>query len=202
MAHLTERPGVSGSGEAESAHALLSQDRSPHPILESDEARPRSDEFNTLVAEIRRRYALDTKVFRSLTDQIRRRLGLAPLSMSAVVLAGVLGLAIRLALVLLITAVVGDWAGIPWSRWILVLICLASIDAFETFSAPPIDLPARPVFVRTIEAWTALLPTVKEETDLRELAEYFRRWTRPVVSLRVGVTVATMMLVTVWLFER
>jgi hypothetical protein len=51
-----------------------------------------------------------------------------------------------------------------------------------------------------MEDWTSLLPTVARETDLRDLAEFIRRWNRPLMSTAMGVAVAAIMLTASWLF--
>ena len=68
------------------------------------------------IEEIRSRYGSDlTFLFPRLWNAIRRRLGLAPLSSRAAVLAGLMGVGIRLALALVVTALTGQWTGIPWA---------------------------------------------------------------------------------------
>jgi hypothetical protein len=173
-------------------------DPSPPIAPDSDQPTRHGDEFDTLVEEIRRWYGWDYAVVPYLADQIRRRLGLAPLSATAVVLAGLIGVGIRLALVLVATAVVGQWAGIPWGRWAVILAFYAAFDASRPFIGPPVDVPSGPGVKRIVEGWTPLLPTIVRESDLRDLAGFLRRWSGPMVSAALGVVVATFMLTASW----
>jgi hypothetical protein len=171
----------------------------PSPIApQAEEPSPRSDEFDALVEEVRRWYGWDSGILPYVEDQIRRRLGLAPLSAAAVVLAGLMGVGIRLALALLATAVVGEWAGIPWGRWAVVLTFYAGFDASRPFVGPPVDVPSGPRVKRIVEDWTPMVPTIVRESDLRDLAGFFHRWSRPLVSTALGVVVATFMLTAGW----
>jgi hypothetical protein len=115
-----------------------------------------------------------------------------------VVLAGLIGVGIRLALVLVATAVVGQWAGIPWGRWAVILAFYAAFDASRPFIGPPVDVPSGPGVKRIVEGWTPLLPTIVRESDLRDLAGFLRRWSGPMVSAALGVVVATFMLTASW----
>jgi len=157
-------------------------DQSPPVAPDSD--LPHGDEFDTLVEEIRRWYGWDLAVVPYLADQIRRRLGLAPLSATA--------------LVLVATAVVGQWAGIPWGRWGVILAFYAAFDASRPFIGPPVDVPSGPRVRRIVEGWTPLLPTIVRESDLRDLAGSLRLWNRPMVSAAFGVVVTTFMLTAGW----
>jgi hypothetical protein len=49
-----------------------------------------------------------------------------------------------------------------------------------------------------MEDWTALLPTIVSESDLRDLYEYIRRWNRPMVSTAWGAVVTAIMLTAGW----
>jgi len=139
-------------------------------------------------------------VFPALEDRIRRSLGLAPLSAAAATLAAVTGVGVRLALALLATALVGEWAGIPWGRWAVVLAFYASFDATQPRRTPPLDVPRGPGMTRWMEDWMALLPTLARESDLQDLAHLTRRWYRLPVSATAGVTTATIMLLACRLF--
>lgn len=175
-------------------------DQSPPIGLQAESPTPCSDEFDSLVEEIRRRYGSDTGVLTGFEDRIRRRLGVAPRSVAAAVLGGLVGVGIRLALVLLATAVVGEWVGIPWGRWAVILGFFAAFDGARPIIGPPIDVPSGPRVKRIIEDWTPLLPTMARESDLRDLADFLRRMYRPVVNLSVGVSVAAIVLTAGWLF--
>ncbi|MDR9451045.1 MAG: hypothetical protein RI637_07505, partial [Acidimicrobiia bacterium] len=95
----------------------------PGPSRPPFEPRPeeppgRSGAFDACVEDIRKRLGSDIPfLFPRLEDLTRRRLGLAPLSSGALALAGLMGVGIRLGLALLVTALVGQWADIPWGRW-------------------------------------------------------------------------------------
>jgi hypothetical protein len=173
-------------------------DQSPPIAPDSDQPTPDGDEFDTLVEEIRRRHFWDSAVLPYLEDQIRRRVGLAPLSAGATVLAGLIGVGIRLALVLLATALVGQWAGIPWGRWAVILTFTGVYDASRPFAGPPIDVPLRPAMRRIGADYTPLLPTIARESDLQDLAGFTRRWHRPGKSVFGGAATATLMLTAGW----
>lgn len=167
MAQVPEPSGSRGLEEAAAdADAPGGADQSLQIALEAEESSPRSDEFDALVEDIRRWYGWDCGVLPYVEDQTRRRLGLAPLSAAAAVFAGLLGVGIRLALALLATALLGEWAGIPWGRWTVVLTFYALHDASRPFIGPPIDVPSGPSVRRIIEGWTPLLPNIVEESDL------------------------------------
>jgi hypothetical protein len=158
------------------------------------------DEFDTLVEGIRRRYFWDSALLPYLEDQVRRRRGLDPLSRGATVLAGLVGFGIRLALVLLATAVVGEWAGIPWGRWAVILAAGVVYDAGRPFAGPPVDTPLSPMLSRIGEDYTPLFATIARESDLRDLARFSRRWSRPRMGVLVGSVTAAFMLTAGWLF--
>ena len=51
-----------------------------------------------------------------------------------------------------------------------------------------------------MEDWTALLPTIVRETDVRNLRDFTRRWLRPPVTTAAGSAVAASMLLAGILF--
>jgi len=111
-----------------------------------------------------------------------------------------MGFGIRLTVVVLATALVGEWAGVPWGRWAVILAFYATFSAGRPFVGPPPDVPAGPRVRRIMEDWTALVPTIAREADLRDLYEYIRRWNRTLISSGVGVVVSAIMLIAgMWL---
>lgn len=194
----------SGSGVLGSTAADEGTD--PEPPQTPSEVRPEeptghSEAFDACVEDIRKRLGSNTPfLFARLEDFIRRRLGVAPLSAGASALAGLTGFGIRLALALLATALVGEWAGIPWGRWAVILVFYVLYDATQPLRTPPLDVPSGPRIRRMVEDWTALLPTIVRESDLHELANFTRRWNRLPVAATIGVAVATIMLGACWLF--
>ena len=151
------------------------------------------------VEEFRRWYGSDvTFLFPRLEDRLRRRLGLAPLSAGAEVLAGLTGVGIRLSAALLVTALAGQWAGIPWGRWAVILAFFGLTDARQPRTTPPLDVEPKPQNKRTVEGWTALLPTLARESDVHEVVAFARRWYRLPVAVTTGVTVAAAMLLGCW----
>jgi len=193
----SEAKGVSGGGAVD-AGAPGGPDQSSPNAAQLEDQSQRSDEFDVLVEDVRRWFGWDCGVLPYVEDQIRRRLGLAPLSAAAVVLAGLIGVGIRLALALLATAVAGAWAAIPWGRWAVVLAFFVAFDAGRPFVGPPVDVPSGPRVRRIVEDWTPLVPAIVRESDLRDLARFFRRWHRPLVGAALGVVVATSMLAAAW----
>lgn len=162
-------------------------------------ARPRrSREFDSLVEETRRWYGWDRAALPYLVDRIRRRLGVAPVSPAAAALGAVVGVGLRLAIVVLATALVGEWADLPWGRWALILACYAVFDAGRPYIGPPVDVPVGPRIKTIVERWTALLPTIMHESDLRDLSDYVRRSNRLQVAASMGLATAVIMLSGCW----
>jgi hypothetical protein len=166
-----------------------------------EEPTGRSEAFEALVEDIRRRYiAISMDVSRSLLDEVRRRLGLAPTAAGTLALSGLIGVGIRLALVFLATALAGQWTDIPWGPWGVIIIFFGLNDAGGPLMSPASDVPLGPRLKRTLQNWTALLPTVARESDLRELADFTRRWIRLPVAAAAGVAVVAIMLLACVLF--
>ncbi|HEX6302462.1 MAG TPA: hypothetical protein VF148_18585 [Acidimicrobiia bacterium] len=158
-----------------------------------------TEAFDACVDDIRRRYGSDIPIpFSRTEDLIRRRLGLAPLTVGAAVLSGLVGVGIRLAVALLATALIGEWAGIPWGRWVPILVFLGLYDATQPMRMPPLDIPPGPRVERVMKDYMALLPTIVHESDLEDLADFSRRWYRLSASAAMGVAVAAIMLLTFW----
>ncbi|MDH5372184.1 MAG: hypothetical protein OEX97_04485 [Acidimicrobiia bacterium] len=195
------RSGVPGSTAADAG--TTPKPGSSQPPFEAGPEDPteRTEAFDGYVADIRTRLSSDIPfLFPRLEDLIRRRLGLAPLSAGAAALAGLVGVGIRLALALVATALVGQWAGVPWGRWVLILAFYGLFDATQPTRTPPLDVPSGPRFRRMVEDWTALLPNLVREPDLQDLANFTRRWGRLPVAAAIGVAVAATMLGACWLF--
>lgn len=152
--------------------------------------------FDALVEDIRRRYGSNLPfLFPRIEDQVRRWLGVAPLSTRAAALAGSVGVVVRLGLALLATALVGQWTEIPWSRWGVILAFYALFEATQSWRTPPLDIPPGPIVGKIMEDWTALLPTIVRESDLRDLADFTRRWyTLPRAAMGGLATAAAMLL--------
>jgi hypothetical protein len=175
--------------------------RSPAGVPELDEAVQRGSEFDALVEGIRRLMASDTTIlFARLEDRLRRRLGIAPLRVESVTFTLLFGVSIRLALALFATTVVGDWSEIPWGRWAVIIGFFGLYDVASHFMNRPVDMPSSPWAARIVEDHTALITTIVHESDLRNLADYTRRWNRLWVSVAVGVVVTAMVLMSCWLF--
>lgn len=175
--------------------------RSLLPEPQRDRQGESTESFDALVEEIRRRYGSNTPIlFPRLEDRIRRSLGMAPVSAATMALAGLLGVGIRLAAALLITLLTGEWAGIPWGRWLPILVFYGLYDATQSLRMPPIDVPPGPRIRKAMEDYMALLPNVARETDLQDLAAFTRRWYRLSASAAVGVTVTVAVLFACWWF--
>jgi hypothetical protein len=174
---------------------------SPHaPEAGTPEDPTRQDEaIQAGVEEIRRRYGSNvTSVSLRLEDRIGRRLGLAPLSPGAAVFAGLTGVVIRLAAALLVTGLAGQWAGIPWGRWALILALFGLYDAQQPQTTPPMDVEPKPENRKILAGWTALLPTIARESDVADLAAFTKRWMRLAPAAATGVAVAAVMLLGCW----
>lgn len=162
---------------------------------QTDEPTRRSESFEAWVEDIRRWYgATAVDAVSQLAELIRRRLGVAPLSPGAVMLAGLTAAGIRLAAALLATALFGQWTEIPWGRWGAILAFYVLFEGGTASMTPPPQIPLKPSLRRTLESWTALLPTISRESDLRDLADFTRRWYRLPVVTAAGATVAAVML--------
>ena len=161
----------------------------------------RTEAFDACVEEIRRRYlaAENLDVMYVLTNRLHRRLGLAPRGVRAMALAGLVGVGVRLFVVLIVTALAGQWMGLPWGRWAVLLALLGLNDATMPFMAPPPDLPLGPRLRRIVDDWMALLPAISREADLRDLAGFTRRWIRLPVAVAAGVAVMALMLGASWI---
>ena len=132
-------------------------------------------EFDAHVESSRRRLGWATFAFHRVEDRIRRSLGLPPFSPPVVIGAGLFGAGARLLLALVATALAGDWAGIPWGRWIPVLAFYGVFDATQAWRTPPPDVPMGPAVRRIVDDWTALLPTISDEAGVRDLDGFLRR---------------------------
>ena len=166
-----------------------------------EESNGRSEAFDARAEEVRRLLGSTARsLFSPLVDVIRRRIGLAPVSSGALALAGSLGVGIRLALAVLVTALVGQGTDIPWGRWAAILVFYGLIDAAKQVWIPSLDVEPRPWMRQWGEKMLPLLPTIVRESDLLDLAAAIRRWSRPWAQLAFGVSVAALMLSAGWLF--
>ena len=208
MATTPQAPGSAQATDSVSEVVSAAADvgTEPVPPQTPPEARPddpsgRSKAFDARVEEVRRLFGSTApSLFSPLLDSIRRRLGLAPLSSGALALAGLTGIGIRLGLVLLVTALVGQWTDLPWGRWAVILAFDGLFDAMKLLASPPVDVEPLPWIRQLGENMTPLLPTIVRESDLEDLAAAIRRWSRPSVMVACGVAVATLMLGAGWLF--
>lgn len=176
-------------------------DRPPPTEDRSEEPEARTEEFGGYIDEIRTRLGSDVAFpFPRLEDVIRRWFGIPPLSWSAAALAAAISIGVRLALALLATALAGQWAEIPWVRWMAILVFYGLMDATQPRRTPPLDVAPRPWERALVEDWTALLPTIVQESDLRDLADFTRRRYRLAVAVAVGSVVAVTLLLSCWLF--
>jgi len=168
---------------------------------QGDQQTARREEFDLCVEDLSKRVGSNLPIlFPRLEDLIRRRLGVAPLSAAAAALTGLVAVGIRLALALLATALVGEWTGVPWGRWAVILGFYGLFDATQPLRTPPLDIPAGPRIRRWMDDWWALVPTIVRESHVQDLADFARRWYRLPRALAVGGTVAAIMLGACWLF--
>lgn len=159
----------------------------------------RSVEFDAHVEEIRNLGGSNLVFpFAWFEDQIRRRLGVPPLTLAAALLSGLVGIGVRLTVALGATSLIGEWAEVPWGRWTVVLVFYALYDGTQSWRTPPLDVPAGPVIQRMTEEGTALLQTMVRESDLRDLAAFFRRFYRLGPAVMTGVVYAAGMVLACW----
>lgn len=202
MTQISE-PVESGVREASDAAIEASGRTGPSPSsgAQFEEPIQRSAEFDTYVEEIRNRYGSNlTFAFSWVEDQIRRRLGIPPLTRAAALLSGLIGVGVRLAVALGVTLLFGEWADIPWGRWTVILAFLGLYDATQSWRTPPLDVPAGPAIQRITEEGTALLRTMVRESDLRDLADFLRRRYRLVPAAMTGLAYAATMVSAGWMF--
>ena len=176
----------------------------PLPPFEFRPEKPtgRSESFEACVEDIRRWHGggvVDDPVH-GLADLIRRRLGVAPQSPGAAMVAVLTSSGIRLLVALLAAVLFGQWTEIPWGRWAVILAILGVLDGSAAWMNPPPGSPLLPRVKRIVENWTALLPTIVRESDLRDLADFTRRWYRLPVVVGAGVAVAAIMIMACALF--
>ncbi|MGD2042001.1 MAG: hypothetical protein PVJ28_00005 [Acidimicrobiia bacterium] len=177
----------------------IDTDHSSAAAPETDELTTPSDSFNDSLEEIRRSYASWTGIEARLRDQVRRRLGVSPAGATDALLAVAVGVGIRLGLVLAATALVGQWSGLPWAAWAVIFAFYGLVFAFESLAFPPPEVPAGPWVKRKVEEWTALLPRIERESDLRDMAAFMRRNAdRLAPEAGVGLVVAAVMFSAAW----
>ena len=156
--------------------------------------------FDALVEDIRRVYGSSFDLLPRLEELIRRRLGVAPQSPPAVIMAGLIGPGIRLLVALLATVLFGQWTEIPWGRWAAILVFCGFFEGGNMAMSAPPNAPPPPRIKKVLEDWTALLPTIVRESDLRDLADFTRRWYRLPAVVAAGVAVAAILLLACVLF--
>lgn len=174
-------------------------DPSPSLSIQPDEPIIRSDSFDALVEDFRSRYFSGLPATWRGGEGLRRRLGVAPATPLAALLTVVVGVGVRLGLVLAATALVGQWSDIPWGAWVVIFAFYVLALSFSTFAFTPPDVPSAPRLKREVEEWTALIPLIEQESDLRDLDDFMRRWEgRTWLEVGVGLTVAALMLSVAW----
>ncbi len=184
--------------ETAAANAGMEPGRSRPPVeTRPEEPAGRSESFEACVEDIRRWYGGGGAVVElvpGLADLLRRRLGVAPQSSGATMVAVLTGSGIRLLPALLATVLVGQWTEIPWGRWAAILTFYGFMDGSTAWMNPPPGGPLLPRVKRIVENWTALLPAIVRESDLRDLADFTRRWLSLPAVVVAGVAVAAMMM--------
>jgi hypothetical protein len=158
-----------------------------------------NESLDACIEELRKVYASGPEmVVRTAQDRLRRRLGLAPEGAAAGVLFGLTGVGFRLALVVVATAVAGEWAGVPWGRWAAILLFYGLLDFGWTFFVPSSESQRPPVYMRAVEEWTVLFRTIVRKSDLEDLTRFTRRVQRLPATDIAGATVAATMLCACW----
>ncbi len=206
----THPPWTDSQEETEPSHTSARLIEGADPVADPPVSRAqhrtglpmRGREFDSLVEEIRRRYySNETFLFTRLEDLVRRRFGLRPMSRSSALLAGALGMGIRLAVAGIVTTLSGQWTVVPWGRWLIILGFFGVYDAMLMFNIPPLEGElVRKNQERWVGDYTALLPRIEREADLRDIADYVRRTLRLPVAVTVGGLVASGLLAACWVF--
>lgn len=114
-------------------------------------------------------------------------------------IAVVLGAGVRLGLALAATAVAGQWSDAPWAAWVAIFAFYGLMFSFSTFAFTPAEVPNAPWLQREAEEWTALIPLLEREDDLRDLDDFMQRWDRSWLEVGIGLVVAAAMLSAAWL---
>lgn len=159
-----------------------------------------TEAFDTTVEDIRSLlWSSDRNPLVEVASALRSRFRLPRRGLVTALLAASFGAGVRLALALVVTAVARESTPVPWGRWALILVFSGLLDATGVVRAPLSELPAGARARKGLDDWTAMLPTVERESDLREVACFAHRWIRPPVAAVVGVGVATVVLSACWL---
>ena len=176
---------------------VMASDRSLTP----ETSAAHSIEFQAELEELRRFFASDEgMVLVRLEDRLRRRLGISPLGVGATLLIGLTAVGIRLAPALLATAVFGEWTEIPWGRWVVVLVFFGVVDAMTSLVNRPMDMPSSRWAGTFTEGWSALLPTLEQESALHDLATFTKDRFRTSLIALIGLAGSAAMLIASWLF--
>ncbi len=158
----------------------------------SPEAAARSAGY---VADMRRR-SMDpasAKLGVWLVGRGVRHFGLAPKGIAAMVFGLLAGIGVRMAIAVMLTALAGEWTGLPLGRWVAIAAFYALLDiARLQHHAPSAHAE------QEAREHTALLEKVESETDLRDLARFQRRWYRLPVSAATGAVLAVAILLVCW----
>lgn len=152
--------------------------------------------------EIRRRVASDVFLSARLENLGLRALGMDLSTWSAAFLAAVAGIGVRFLLPVLATTIAGQWDGAPWWRWLVIAILVGGSDAWAVHRHAPLwgsgsRQHRQPAMRRVLEDFTAMIPTIARERDVRDLLGFTRRWYR----LRTSASVAVGIAITILLFS-
>jgi hypothetical protein len=183
--HPTAHPG-------EIANQPHVPDVSPEPRMVGCEASEAHAE------DIRRHLGSDVFLAARLEWLTLHRLGVDPSTSSAQILAGLIGIGLRLLIPLVLTAATGQWAGIRWEAWVLIALLLGLADAWSLRRHVPMGAtggPSRLGARRLLQDLTGLVPRIEHLADLRQLAGFVRRWYNIRASAGVAAAVALTILV-------
>ena len=184
----------SASETSEDLLAEVSSNRdTPHEVQPQ-----RTETYDACLAELRKTYASGPQHFLLILDRLGWRLGLAPASAGAGAFVAMTGLGIRVGLVSLATALAGQWTGIPWGRWAMILGFYVLLDITATLAFPPSEVSRMRWYMRVVDDWTAMFSTISKESDLRDLAGFTRSMNRMSTVSMAGVSVAAIMLLACW----
>lgn len=181
-------PGASPSVSTRAAGGGRHDARASTPAeTRPDRGGVRTAAFDEAVDAAREMFFEGDSLIPGLGALLRRRVGGPGHERGVAVLQALAGVSIMLGSALAVTLALDQWGIVPWGRWAVVLVLYGGLEAF-------VGWPLSPGMRRKTQDWTALLPTMRWESDVRELTEHTRRLQRLPRRTAGGLAVAAAML--------